>query len=284
MVLLLAGCDELSARRLVQKGNRAYGDQQYEAAASYFERALAKAPDLDIAHHNLAITYARMFKPGLDTPQNKELADKAANHFATWLEKHPKDEKIRRLLTSLWIDAGDFERALAFWKKEHDANPKARDVIQLIGAIYLKSGDWRTSLEWYQKDVDAAVDTPGKVAAYTAITNLTFNKLFSNREKIVGQERLEIAEIGLEAAEQGIALDDKSIPLWSIAGGLWNHRSYANGPYWAIQIDRAEAQVYEQRARVLKEEAKKAQEAATGAAGTPPAAPAGSAPASGNGT
>lgn len=282
MVVLLTGCSELSARRLVQKGNGAYADQNYELAASYFERALAKAPDLDIAHHNLAITYARMFKPGLDTPANKELADKAANHFAVWLEKHPRDEKIRRLLTSLWIDAGDYERALAFWKKEHDANPKARDVIQLIGGIYLKSGDWRTALEWYQRDVDAAPDTPGKVSAYISITRLTFNKVFANRDKIIGAERVEIAGIGLEAAQKGIELDPNNLELWSMAGGLWNQASYANGQHWAMQIDRTEAQVYEQRARVLKEEAKKAQ-AAQGA-GTPPATPSGTAPPSGNGT
>ena len=36
----------------------------------------AKAPDLEIAHHNLGITYSRMFKPGVDTPENKALGER----------------------------------------------------------------------------------------------------------------------------------------------------------------------------------------------------------------
>lgn len=282
-LIALTGCDELSARRLVQKGNRDYSEQRYEDAAEKFEKALKKSPELDIAHHNLAITYARLFKPGLETPANKEIADKAANHFAKWLEKHPDDDKIRRLLTGLWIDAGDYERAIAFWKKEHDKNPKARDVIQLIAGIYLKSGDWRTALTWYEKDIGAAVDVPGKVSAYQSIAYLTFNKLFSNRDKIFGAERTEIAEIGLAATAEGIKLDAKNAGLWSISAGLWNNHALANGQAWAQAIDRAEGQVFDQRARVLKDEAKKAQ-AAEGAGPVPatPTAPPGGTPPGGS--
>jgi tetratricopeptide (TPR) repeat protein len=272
----LSGCDELSARRLVQKGNEDYSEQRYEAAAEKFERALQKVPDLDIAHHNLAIAYSRLFKPGLETPANKVIADKAATHFAKWLEKHPDDEKIRRLLTGLWIDAGDYPKAIEFWKKEHEKNPQARDVIQLIAGIYLKSGDWRAALEWYEKDVTTAVDVPGKVSAYQSIANLAFNKVFNKRDVIQGLERTEIAEIGLNAAVKGIELDPKSVALWGIAVQLWKNHGLASGAQWALAIDDAEAQVYDQQARVLRAEAKKAQPAG-GAGGAPPAAP-------GNGT
>jgi len=271
----LVGCDELSARRLIQKGNEDYSEQRYEAAAEKFEAALKKAPDIDIAHHNVAIAYSRMFKPGVETPANKAIADKAATHFAVWLDKHPEDRKIRMLITGLWIDAGDYPKALDFWKKEHLKDPKVRDVITMVAGIYMKSGDWRSAVDWYRKDVEAAVDVPGKAAAYQAIANLCFNKLFSNRDSIVGVDRTEIAEIGLEAAGEGLKLDPKNIGLMSISGGLWNNHALAHGPSWAQQIDRAEAQVYEQQARVLKEEAKKAQ--AAGAGATAPAAP-------GNGT
>lgn len=272
----LSGCDQLSARQLIQKGNEDYSEQRYEAAAAKFESALQKVPTLDIAHHNAGIAYSRMFKAGVETPQNKEIADRAANHFAAWLEKHPDDVKIRRLLTGLWIDAGDYPKAIAFWKKEHDKDTKNRDVITTIAGIYAKSGDWRAALEWYEKDVEAAVDVPGKVAGLISITRFTFAKVFNKRDTVRDEERTEIAEIGLAAADQGIALDAKSIDLWSISVGLWNNHSIAQGPSWAQAIDRAEAQVYEQTSRVLKEEAKKAQ-AAGNPGGAPPAAP-------GNGT
>jgi tetratricopeptide (TPR) repeat protein len=275
-LVLVAGCDELSARRLVQKGNEDYSEQRYEAAAEKFEAALRKVPNLDIAHHNLAIAYTRMFKPGVETPANKAIADKAATHFAVWLETHPDDEKIRRLLTGLWIDSGDYPKAIEFWKKEHEKNPKARDVITLVAGIYLKSGDWRSALEWYEKDVEAAVDVPGKVVAWNSIANLAYGKVFGKRETLYGVERTEISEIGLHAAGEALKLDPTHIPSWGISTQLWKNHGLANGPSWAIAIDDAEAQVYDQQARVLKEAAKKAQ-AAGGAGGAPPAAP-------GNGT
>lgn len=278
LALVLGGCNELTARRAVQEGNAEYGEQNYDKAAAHFEKAIAKAPNLEIAHHNLGITYSRMFKPGVDTPENKALADKATAQLSWWLAKHPDDTKIRKLITGIWIDADEYEQALAFWKKEHDRDPASRDVLQTVAGIYLKSGDWRSAIEWYRKDVEAAKDIPGKIAALSAIANVSFGKLFGGREKVFGVERCEIAEIGLNAAEEGIKLDAKAIALWGTSQGLWANRSVANAQSWAYQIDQAEAQVFAQQARVLREEAKKAQAAAGGDA---PAAPAGTPPGSG---
>jgi tetratricopeptide (TPR) repeat protein len=277
-VLALGGCDELSARSSVQEGNKAYGEQDYEAAVKKYEESIRLAPDLDVAYHNLGIAYSRMFSAGVETDANKAIAAKATENLARWLEKHPTDIKIRKLLTGLWIDSGDYEKALAYWTKEHEATPKARDIIQLIAGIHLKSGDWRTALVWYQKDVEAAVDDSARVGAYQSIANLTFGKLFSSRDKVLGVERTEIAEIGLEASGKALDLDPQNLALTSISAGLWNNRATAQGPFWAATIDRAEAQVFEQRVRVLKEEAKKNQPAPPAGAGgqAPPAEKSGS--------
>jgi len=271
-VAFLGGCDELSARQHVQKGNARYAEQDYVGAVTHYEEGMRLAPDLDVAYHNAGVAYSRMFSEGLETPENKAIAEKATRNLAKWLEKHPKDVKIRKLLTGLWINSGDYQKALVYWTKEHEADPKARDVIQLIAGIHLKSGDWRTALEWYQKDVDAATDVPGKVAAYQSIANLAFNKLFSlqARDKVIGAERTEIAEIGLEATGKGLELDPNNLPLTSISAGLWGNRATAQGQFWGQIIDRAEGQVFDQRARVLREEAKKNQPAPTGAGGTTP--------------
>ena len=274
----LVGCgkyDEMKARRAVNEGNAEYGEQNYDKAAKKFEEAIKDVPDLEIAHHNLGITYSRMFKAGVETPENKAIADKATEQLGWWLAKHPDDLKIRKLITTLWLDAGEYEKALAFWKNEHTRDPKARDVLQTVAAIYMKSQDWRSAIEWYRKDVEAAPDAASKVAALNTIaSNVALGKLFAGRGKLFGAERAELAEIGLQAAEEGIKLDPKVISLWNTSQGLWDQRSLGNGQSWAYLIDRTESQVYSQRARVLREEAKKA---------NPPAAP-GTPAAPGNGT
>lgn len=253
----LGGCDQLNARSSIQKGNAAYAEQDYDKAIGYFEESIRLAPDLDVGYHNLGIAYSRKFSVGVETPENKAIAEKATGNLAKWLEKHPKDAKIRKLLTGLWIDSGDYAKALAYWTKEHQDNPQARDVIQLIAGIHLKSGDWRTAIDWYRKDVDAATDGPGKVTAYQSIANLAFSKLWNSRDKVTGAERVEIAEIGIEAAGLALEIDPNNLPLTSISAGLWNNRATAHGPFWGATLDRAEAQVFQQRAGVLREQAKK---------------------------
>lgn len=272
-LMCLTGCDELSARSKVQSGNAAYGDQEFEKAIKYYEDALELAPQLDVIRHNLGIAYSRLFRPGIETAGNKATAEKATTHLAAWLEKHPKTPSVRALLTSLWIDSGSYEKAIAFWKKEHEISPASRDVIQMIAGIYLKSGDWRSALEWYRKDLDVAPDVAAKVAAYKSIADLTFGRIWtmSSREKVLGAERTEIAEIGLEAAEQGLSLDAANLALTSISQGLWINHGTAQGPSWAATIDRSVAQVYGDMARVLREQAKKNQPAPAAAA-TPGAA------------
>jgi tetratricopeptide (TPR) repeat protein len=267
----LAGCDQVSARKKIQEAGQLYADQEFEKAAEKLEAALKIAPDIDIAHHNLGITYSRLFKAGQETAANKAIAEKATRHLKLWLEKHPNDDKVRKLLTKLWLDSGDYQTALDYWQKIHEADPKARDVIQLIAGIYMKTGDWRTSLTWWEKDLAAAPDAAGRMSSHQSIIRITFNKMLAGGTKVLGAERVELGDIGLHSVDESIKIDAKAIEPWSMGAGLWRQRSLAQGASWAMAIDEAEGQIFSQRARVLKEEAKKAAPPATGtpATGTP---------------
>lgn len=268
-VALLAGsgCDQLSARTLVQEGNALYEDQEYEKAVEKYEAALKKTPDLEVIHHNLGVAYSRLFRPGVTTPENKAIADKAATHLQAWLAKHPDDSKVQKYLLNLWIDASDYQPVLDHFMAEHQKHPDSRETIGRIAGIHLMRQDWRSAIEWYYKEVALAPDDPAKVAVYANIANVAFGQLWTSKGRLEKRatDRTELAEIGLEAAEKGLALDPKHLPLNSYSQQLWNQRGIAHGPYWAAAIDRAEAQVFEQRVRVLREEAKKNQ--------PPPAAP-----------
>ena len=267
VALAASGCNELGARTLVQEGNHLYDEQEYEKAIAKYEAALKKKSDLGVIHHNLGLSYARMFRPGVDTPENKALVDKAAEHLKWWLEHNPGDSKIRKFLLNMWVEAGDFQPVLDYFLAQHQSDPQNREFVQKVASIHLMMGDWHKSVDWYYKDVALAPDTAAKVAAHQTIANLAFGRLWtaSARLKTQGAERLELVEVGLQAAEGGLALDPNHLALTSYSQQLWNQRAVAQGPYWAAAIDRVEGQVFEQRVNVLKEEAKKNQ---------PPEAPA----------
>jgi tetratricopeptide (TPR) repeat protein len=267
-VFLGSGCDDLNARREIKEANRLYKDGKFEEAAPLFESALQKVPDLSIAHHNLGLTYYKMFRAGDETPANKAVAAQATEHLAKYLEASPNDLHIRDMLTRVWIDSGDYPKALAFWQKEHEVDPKNTDVIEKIAGIHFKAGNWEEAMAWYQKEADVAPDNAGRIAAYINIGKLAWNKL-SNREKTLGAERIKVADVALSALQKAEALDNRSIEIQGYLASVYEFRSLAHGVSWAASLDRASTQAHRAKWRVLKEEADKAAKQNP----TPPAAP-----------
>jgi len=275
IAFLASGCDELNARRLIKVGNKEYKDGRFEEAAKVFNEALELAPELVIADHNLGLTYNKLFRPGDTSPANKAIAAKATEHLAKYLDKYPNDVPIRDMLTRIWIDSGDFTKALAYWQKEHDADPKNADVLEKLAGINFKAGNWEESVHWYLQEADVSPDAPGKVSAYLNIAKLGWNKL-SNREKTVGVERVRIADISISALQKAEALSPDNIEVEGYMASIYEFRSVAHGASWAGAIDRSATQAYRARWRVLKEAADKAakQNAAQGAAPATAPAPA----------
>jgi tetratricopeptide (TPR) repeat protein len=256
-VFLGSGCDDLNARREIKEANRLYKDGKFEEAAAHFESALQKVPELALAHHNLGLTYYKMFRAGDETPANKAVAGQATEHLAKYLESFPDDLHIRDILTRVWIDSGDYPKALAFWQKEHDADPKNRDVIEKLAGIHFKAGNWEQAMTWYQKEAEVSPDDAGRIAAYLNIGKLAWNKL-SNREKTTGAERIKVADLALSALQKAEALDSRSMEIEGYLASVYEFRSLAHGVSWAAALDRASTQAHRAKWRVLKEEADKA--------------------------
>jgi tetratricopeptide (TPR) repeat protein len=222
-----------------------------------FEEGLKLSPDLPAVHHNIGLVYYKMFRPGDETKENKAIAAKATEHLAIYLAASPNDVIIRDMLTRVWIDSGDYQKALDFWQKEHDKDPKNRDVIEKLAGINFKAGNWEASLAWYQKEAEVAPDAPGQVTAYVNIGKLAWNKL-SNRERTIGEDRIKVADLALAALQKAEALEPQSMEIEGYLASVFEFRSIANGASWAAALDRASTQAHRAKWRVLKEAADKA--------------------------
>lgn len=279
----LAGCNGLDARKAVQEGNFEYKEGRFEKAKELFELALQKEPGLEIAVHNLGLTCAKLFKAGVETPENTAYADCAALHIQEYLKKHPKENKLRDKMTSIWLNGGLYDRAIEYWQSQFAVIPQdegaelqKREITNRIAGIYFKSGKWREAMEWFDKAAELAPTPADKVSTYQAIGNVSWG-VMRNREKSYGTERIEAADRGLAALHKAAELDPKKVDVRALIAALYNFRALAQGSAWAASIERATAQDHDRRRRVLSDEAKKAAAAAEAAAGTPqPAEPANS--------
>ncbi len=84
VMMPLSGCNflaKLRARDSSNKGVKAFGDQKYEAAAQFFDKAIQLDPDFETARMYLAISYQSQFVPGSTDPKSEEMAKKAIDTF-----------------------------------------------------------------------------------------------------------------------------------------------------------------------------------------------------------
>lgn len=271
MVVSASGCDELDARQKVQEGNKEYKNGRYEKARDLYEGALAKSPDLAIAHHNLGVTYYRLVKTGDDSAENRDVANKAAEHLQAYL-KTTSDKKdhilIPKLLTEVWVNSDQVDRALDFWKAEHDARPEDNSVLEQLADLNYKKGDWRTAVKWLEQSVEIAKTPDTKASAYSQIGTLAFLRLLNNKD-LPGQERIELADRGIGALQRGLELQPKNMQIISTLASLNQQRAIASTSRLGYHIDLAMQQNYMRQFVVLREEAKQkaAEEAAAGNGG-----------------
>ena len=253
--LVSTGCKKFNSRRLINEGNKLYKAGKFEEAAKTYEDAL-KEEELDTAHYNLGITYVKLFIPGSESDKNKSYADRATEHLAKWLEKHPKDNDVRNMMTNVWTDSGQFDKALAFWQKEYDADPKNRDIISQLAGINLKADRFDEMVKWVMLDVDLAPNNEGKVKSLIGIGNAVFQAL-RDKEKKTGQVRIHIADTGISALQRVLQLDPNNEPTQGLLTAIYNFRALAQGASWAASIDRASSQDHDAKHRVQLEELKK---------------------------
>ncbi len=251
MVTTSTGCDELSARRKIQEGNKLYGEGRYSQAAELFEQAIKKAPTLSTAHYNAGLTYLKMFRPGLKKPENIKIAEMATLHLTKYLESNPKDGTIVGLLTRIWMDSGQYKKALVYWEGELAKEPNNVEVLQILASINRQAGHWETSVAWHLKQADAETTRDGKAEAYLSIAKLVWHKL-ARRDKLIGLERLRVADVGLAALQKAVKAFPDHAAVHNYLATIYHFRAVAHGAAWARAVDEASAKIHRTRAQELR--------------------------------
>ncbi|MCX5746656.1 MAG: hypothetical protein NT062_29620 [Proteobacteria bacterium] len=188
--------------------------------------------------------------------ENNKLNDLATTHFQSWLKGNPTDDDTKKLVTQLWIDSGQFPKAIAFWEEALKAKPDSPDIIGVLAGINLKAGDWRKSIDWFQKVAGLAKDNANKIAAFQFIGNVAWGKLSS--KSLTPAQTIELADLGIGALGHVIEIEPKSPKAFGLMGSIFNFRAMAHGSSIAWNIDRATARDLQLNSCVLNDEAKKA--------------------------
>lgn len=253
MVLVGAtGCEELSARRMLQEADKLYETGQLEKATTLCDKALETLGGFDIALHNCALIYLKYFKPGIDTPENLAAANRTTELLGRYLKVHPEEGKLVDIMTQVWIDSGQHDKALQYWEANHAKDPGNTEVIGRVATILRMAGRWQDALAWHEKEFEVEKTPHGKVRALKNIGNLVASKLLYERASIKWQERLATADIGIYAMQRAEAIMPDDYEVEQLLGNLFGSRGESHQPAWAQLFDTAYSRYHYKKFSALK--------------------------------
>jgi tetratricopeptide (TPR) repeat protein len=269
-----AGCEEFGARRKIQEGGKLYEKGNFAEAAKLYEEAVASQPHLVIGHYNAGLAYRQLFLMEQAHPDSKEedikaAANKAAEHFLVYLEAEPDDSQIVNIMTKVWLDSSQFDKALAYWEGRRAKEPDSSDVLSILASIYRQSGNWEKAVEYHLHQSEVQPTNDGKAKVVVDIAKIIWHQL-ADRQKLIGAERVRVADLGLGTLQKAGALSDlhtqTKVEIESYIMSFYNFRAMAHGASWAREADNASAQYHRTQWSALREELKKEQEAEQGLA------------------
>ncbi|MBI4508938.1 MAG: tetratricopeptide repeat protein [Deltaproteobacteria bacterium] len=255
-LLVTGACEQVSARRKIQEGNKAYQAGKYEHAVTSFEAGLRLRPDLAMGWYNLGLAHLALFAPGLKGDENEKHAQCAIEAFRRYLERVPEDMKARDYLLSTYIDSGHHEGALEYFQDRLKKDPSDIEAIAQLAQVNAQAGNFEEAIRWHRVRIDKETTSDAKADTWYSIGVLGWRRLNKHPE-VAGGERARIADEGIEALKQADGLRGIHKPTLVYLNLLFRERALAHDNSLARAVDLATAQVYFKQANELSPPAAK---------------------------
>jgi tetratricopeptide (TPR) repeat protein len=259
-VLLLAAtamvgtaCSEVRGRRLLQKANGLYRNGQYAEAVALFNEAERFVPNLWLLWINKGYTCRSMMIPGAKTPENEAAVTCALDAFKRVPELAPGDPRGPALYVQTLFEAERFETLAKMYQDRFAKDPKDVEALQGLIQVYSKwPNHLDEALEWHRKKLEVS---PNDAEAHYSAGVFIWQQLFTRgggadraafdprpdpnkpkqikiapamgRDDLVGQQRVDLADEGIQMLEKAVALRPKYHEAMAYVNLLYRQKSYA---------------------------------------------------------
>lgn len=188
--LLGVGCAKVKARAAYKDGNKLYKVEQFKKAIEEYERAIALDPNMAEAHFYLANSHQALYRPGKDTPENKEHMDQAIEHYKTSLDLNDASTKnlktIRQnalgFLSQIYSEDPykNYDKAHEYAQKLSDEAPGDVKAAFTLASLYEKFDKVDQAEALYKK---VAEEHPQDAKACGALAGFYNKPLWAGRSK-----------------------------------------------------------------------------------------------------
>jgi tetratricopeptide (TPR) repeat protein len=159
LIFTSLGCGKLKVSRLTgnyyfSQGNQYFKHEEYRKAIDYYEKAVASNPNLGEAYQYLGESYKKIYKPGDETPQNKQKADKALEALKKALALFPNNKPIIYSLADMYDILQNFEEAEKLYLRILQMEPTNMGNYYVVAQFYRK---YSSGTDEQRKDAEGKV-------------------------------------------------------------------------------------------------------------------------------
>ncbi|MFQ5722684.1 MAG: tetratricopeptide repeat protein, partial [Candidatus Aminicenantales bacterium] len=129
------------------KANNYFSDSRYRDAIEEYEKALNYNPDLVEAYRFLGESYKNLYKPGVESLDNQEKAEKALEALTKAYEFDPTNKEVIHSLGDMYDMMRNFEEAEKFFLKILEMEPTNMENYYVLAGFYKRYAGEREELK-----------------------------------------------------------------------------------------------------------------------------------------
>ncbi len=223
VVLAFTSCEKLNVSKLranfyFTRANQLFTDGKYRRAMTEYELTLKYNPEMIQAYRFLGECYKSLYKIGVDTPENQQVADNALAAFQKAYEAEPNNKEIIFSLGDMYDKLKNFEEAEKLYVRILELEPGNMGNYYVVAEFYKRYAAENEELRYkaesmYMRRIELDPENP---QGYAYIANY-FENLAPAPEAY---------DHAAEYWDRRIALDPENPEAWLAKGvNRWS-RSY----------------------------------------------------------
>ncbi|HEX7315310.1 MAG TPA: hypothetical protein VF297_15400 [Pyrinomonadaceae bacterium] len=267
LVAVSGGCtliNRVRAKNALNEGARAYRDGRFPDAEGKFREAYELDPSQKNAPLFIARAVQQQFKPGVTTPENLAVGERAVSAYQDILKQDASNDDAYKAIIFLYTQMkndGKVNQLLAE-RAKNGPNPKSKAEALTI----LASKQWNCSYEiTEQKENKTTENRPDKILIH-------YRKPANQADFDKAQQ---CTTEGLKLAEEAISNDQNNANAWSYKANLLREKSklaeMAGDATAKTDLDKQYDAALETQKRLSAEESKRKEAEEAAKSPTPPA-------------
>lgn len=198
--LPMTGCQKITARMEMKKGNEVYRQEDYKKAIEHFESALKMDPDAKFLWRSVGLSAIALYRPDLETTENTKYGQLAIDAFGKYLQAFPNDVKAQDYLLTSYMNTERYQDALNYLKAAAAKKPTDVGTDSAIVSVLIRQNKLQEAYDWARSHASKSDPT-----AFYSIGVVAWDKAYRSPDPDETKQR-EVIDFGMKCLNDALRL------------------------------------------------------------------------------